>query len=552
MHSLRTRITVTMLAVILAALVIVTLLSAVFIRRTESTKTDRLLAMLCESGVRSLDYYFDSVQNSVLRVSAFVEEDLEGTADPQLEKHMENAREYFGMMASKTKGVLTYYYRIDPSVSSAVKGFWYTDLTGEGFVEHEVTDITQYDVNDTSKLVWFTVPKHEGTPIWLAPYITDNLDVRVISYDAPVYWNGQFIGVVGIEVDYSVMAAEVDGLRLYDSGYAFLSDPDGKLFYHPHIDVPELESAYEIPTQTADSDGFVRYTYQGEEKLAVRRTLSNGMWLNVTVPVSETKGDWQGLIRNIAMGAVIVLIAASLFLMLYTRRITKPLEQLTEAAGQVERGNYDLSLPYDGDDELGRLTRSFRTLSDNVKAHISDLSGQVFTDALTHVKNKGAFANALAELQAQIDRGDSKPAFAIAMLDCDCLKAINDQYGHDKGDIYLRTASGTICEIFKHSPVFRIGGDEFAVILMHDDYNSMDALTDQFDRRTAQINLSAGEPWEQVWISKGFAVYRPAEDKTVQAVVQRADQQMYQNKRDRKKHREIALRPASDKVPPGD
>ena len=182
-----------MLCVILAALVIVTLLSAVFIRRTESYKTDQLLLMLCESGERSLDYYFDSVQNSVLRVTSFAEEDLEGMNDEQLEKHVENIREYFGMMASKTKGVLTYYYRIDPSVSSSVKGFWYTNLSGDGFIEHEVTDITQYDVEDTSKLVWFTVPKHEGRPIWLPPYITDNLDVRVISYDAPVYWKGNFI-----------------------------------------------------------------------------------------------------------------------------------------------------------------------------------------------------------------------------------------------------------------------------------------------------------------------------------------------------------------------
>ena len=75
MHSLRTRITITMLCIILSALVIVTSISAVFIRRTESHKSDRLLLMLCESGERSLDYYFDSVQNSVLRVTSFVEEE---------------------------------------------------------------------------------------------------------------------------------------------------------------------------------------------------------------------------------------------------------------------------------------------------------------------------------------------------------------------------------------------------------------------------------------------------------------------------------------------
>ncbi len=543
MHSLRTRITVTMLCLILIALMIVTLLSAVFIRRTESHKSDQLLLMLCDSGGQSLDYYFESVQNSVLRVSAFVEEDLNGLDDEQFSKHMENAREYFGMMASKTKGVLTYYYRIDPSVSQTVKGFWYTDLNGEGFEEHEVTDITQYDIEDTSKLVWFTVPKHEGKPIWLPPYITDNLDVRVISYDAPVYYKGQFIGVVGIEVDYSTMASEVGGIRPYKNGYAYLSDANGKIFYHPHMDATDLssEEAYEIPDGVVGDDTFVRYTYDGVKKIAVCRTLSNGMRLNVTVPVSETEGGWKDLVLNIALSAAVVLAVSSLFLMIHTRRITKPLEQLIKAAEQVDQGNYDLDLPYDGDDELGRLTRSFRTLSDNVKVHINDLNGQVFSDALTHVKNKGAFSKALEELQEQIEHGEKIPEFAVGVFDCDCLKLINDKYGHIKGDIYLKNACATICEVFKHCPVFRIGGDEFAVIIQNEDFCNMETLMEQFDKTTKAVNTSSGEPWEQVWLSKGFAVFNPHNDNTAIGVMQRADKLMYENKRDRKNNGKIEL-----------
>ena len=77
-----------MLSLILVALMIVTLLSAVFIRRTESHKSNQLLLMLCMSGEQSLDYYFDSVQNSVLRVADFVEEDLDGLEDEQFAQHM--------------------------------------------------------------------------------------------------------------------------------------------------------------------------------------------------------------------------------------------------------------------------------------------------------------------------------------------------------------------------------------------------------------------------------------------------------------------------------
>lgn len=539
-HSLRTEITFTVLCVILASLAVTTLLSAVFIRKTESHKSDQLLRMLCVSGQRSLDYYFDSVQNTVSKVTSFAEEDLDSVeSEEQLAAHMEKAREYFGMMASKTNGVLTYYYRIDPSVSSTVKGFWYTDLTGQGFEEHEVTDITQYDLEDTSRLVWFTVPKHEGRPIWLPPYITDNLDVRVISYDAPVYWKGQFIGVIGIEVDYTTMAEEINSIRLFDSGYAFLSDADGKFFYHPHIDVADLqtESGYEFIFRNEDENNVIRYNYHGEEKEAVWCTLRNGMRLSVTVPFSEAQGDWKGLILNISLGAVIVLIVASLFLMYYTRRITKPLEQLTAAAEQVERGNYDSVLSYDEDDELGRLTRSFKNLSDTVKAHISDLHGQVFLDALTSVKNKGALSQDLNEMQKAIDSGAKDQAFAIGVFDCDFLKQINDRHGHDKGDLFLKKAAHTICAVFKHSPVFRMGGDEFAVILMNEDYLNRDALLEQFDITAEKNNAAAAAPWEEVHLSKGFAVFNPSEDSAVTDVMQRADQLMYENKRERKMQR---------------
>lgn len=535
MHSLRTRITITMLCVILATLVIITSLSAIFIQRTESHKSDQLLLMLCESGERSLDYYFDSVQNSVLKVTSYAEEDLEGREEEQLEEHIENIREYFGMMASKTKGVLTYYYRIDPTVTSSVKGFWYIDLTGQGFEEHEVTDITQYDVNDTSKLVWFTVPKHEGNPIWLPPYITDNLDVRVISYDAPVYWKGEFLGVIGIEVDYSTMAEEVNSIRFYDNGYAFLSDADGNIFYHPRIDVTSLTpKTIDVPFSVKDNSTFSHYTFDGEKKIMTWRPLSNGMRLNVTVPVSETKGEWKELILNITIVAFVVLLFQSLFLMFYTRKITKPLEQLTEAAEQVDKGNYSFKLSYDKDDELGRLTRTFKNLSGNVKAHISDLNGQVYIDSLTHVKNKAAFSKIIDELQEQMNDGTENLKFAIGVFDCDNLKGINDKFGHDKGDIYLETASSTICEVFTHSPVFRIGGDEFSVVLRNEDYSNMESLIEHFNSTTEMINETVDEAWKQVRISKGFAVFSPSDDETVSEVIKRADHLMYEDKRSRK------------------
>ena len=536
MRSLRTKITLMTVCVIIIAVTVVTLLSVVFIRRNEQRESDQLLLLLCETGEKNLDYYFNSVQKSVRKVASFAEADLEGLETEQLERHMERVGKYFDEMASKTNGVLTYYYRVDPEVSRAVKGFWYTDLTGEGFVEHEVTDITLYDTADTSKLVWFTVPKYNGTPVWLPPYITDNLDMRVISYNVPIYWRGRFVGVVGIEIDYTTMAEQVDSIRLYNNGYAFLGDAEGNLFYHPLIDVSQLteETRPAVPDGALGESTFLRYTFEGVDKIAAWLPLSNGMRLNITVPVIETEGNWQNLIVNIMIVALEVLAAASLFTMFYSKRITKPLEQLTEAAEQVDKGNYDVALNYDRNDEVGRLTKTFKNLSSHMKANISDLSKRVYVDALTSVRNKGAYSTYLEEMQNRLEAAGGQMAFAVGVFDCDDLKAVNDKFGHDKGDVYLKTASRLICRVFQHSPVFRIGGDEFSVILQNDDFRNRDALVRQFEKGMEEINLSTGNQWEQVRVAMGIAVYDPRGDHFVIDVVRRADKTMYENKRVRK------------------
>lgn len=410
MRSLRTRITLMTVCVIIIAVAVVTFLSVIFIRNTEQRKSDQLLLLLCETGERNLDYYFNSVQKSLRKVASFAEADLEGLEDEQLQRHMERVGIYFDEMASRTNGVLTYYYRVDPAVSDTVKGFWYTNLTGEGFVEHEPTDITLYNTADTSRLVWFTVAKYNGQPIWLPPYITDNLDVWVISYNVPIYWRGRFVGVVGIEIDYSTMAEQVGSIRLYSNGYAFLSDAEGNLFYHPRIDVSQLtkETMPAVPDGAMGESTFLRYRFEGVDKIAAWLPLSNGMRLNITVPVSETEGDWQSLIVNILIVALGVLAAASLFTMFYSKRITKLLEALTEAAEQVDQGNYDFVLNYDRDDEVGRLTKTFKRLSGHMKANISDLNKRVYVDSLTSVRNKGAYSTYIEEMQSRLDAAGAR------------------------------------------------------------------------------------------------------------------------------------------------
>ncbi|MBQ6121157.1 MAG: diguanylate cyclase [Clostridia bacterium] len=535
MNSIRTKSALLTVCGIVAAMVIATLLGVVALKNVGSSNSDEMLLLLCETGEKNLDFYFESVEQSVEMVSAYVESDLDGLEDEQLQAHLDRVSDIFRKLTYKTNGVLTYYYRIDPSVSTTARGFWYVNQDGEGFQEHEVTDITQYDTEDTSQLVWFTVPKATGEAILLPPYITDNLGARVISYNTPVYLDGRFVGVIGIEIDYSTMAEQVDNIRLYENGYAFINDAEGTIVYHPHMDVAELaESHPKVPNGLLNDEKFIRYTYDGVEKQAVWLPLQNGMRLNVTVPVSEINASWHQWIRQNIIVSAALLVVFILLTMHFTGNITRPLRELTEAAKEVNDGNYEVSLDNRGNDEVGILKRAFNQLIRHLKSYIRDLNDLAYGDALTAVRNKGAFDIYAKKLQEEVENSHEPIEYAVVFFDCNRLKAINDHYGHDKGDIYLKGACSLICQVFAHSPVFRIGGDEFAAILRKQEYAQRDELIALFDQRCYDIRAVAVSPWEKVDIARGMAVYEPDRDGSVEDVIRRADELMYENKRERK------------------
>lgn len=536
MHSIRTKFTLLTVCAVVIALSIATLIGVVSIRNLGERDAHQMLDLMCTTGAMNLDSYFESVEHSVQTVSTLVQDSLEDMPSDQLGSQVERARNLFGRVANNTNGVLTYYFRIDPEVSETVKGFWYVNLDGDGFREYELTDITQYDTNDTSALVWFTVPKATGKGVWLPPYITDNLDVRVISYNVPVYWKERFVGVIGIEIDYRTLSLEVENIRPFDEGYAVIIDENHDVIYHPQIDSTVLFGQEIVPPPEdllVDSTP-IHYTYDGTRKVAVWKQLSNGMRLYVIAPVSKISAGWQEMIRNILIASLIVLVLVSVVVMRYSSHITKPLRDLTEAARQVDKGNYEVALDYDKDDELGILTRTFSQLASHTKEHIASLNQQVYVDALTSVRNKGGYSVYIQKLQDQMDNPDEPLSFAFGVFDCDNLKQINDTYGHDKGDEYLKTASRLICRVFSHSPVFRIGGDEFAVILQNDDYRNREELLSLFRKSREEICGSAQNPWEKVGITMGLAVYDQQTDTSVIDVARRADQLMYENKRLRK------------------
>ena len=149
-------------------------------------------------------------------------------------------------------------------------------------------------------------------------------------------------------------------------------------------------------------------------------------------------------------------------------------------------------------------------------------------DALTGVRNRTAYEHTEKRMNKEIAAGKSDP-FALLYCDVNNLKYTNDTYGHDRGDELIRTACRMICDVFRHSTVFRVGGDEFAAILRGDDYDNRDALL---------ARLAPSEAYGHVSIACGLAVFDPAQDHDLSSVCKQADAAMYENKREMKSREE--------------
>ena len=147
-------------------------------------------------------------------------------------------------------------------------------------------------------------------------------------------------------------------------------------------------------------------------------------------------------------------------------------------------------------------------------------------DSLTGVRNATAYRELEESIQKSINNKISHSPFAIVVCDINNLKYINDYKGHKAGDEYIRSAARMICSIFAHSPVFRVGGDEFVAVLAESDYDNRVSLVDMLKKRSLyNLKHNSGPV-----IAVGFSVFDILNDHMVSDVFNRADNCMYENK----------------------
>ena len=268
--------------------------------------------------------------------------------------------------------------------------------------------------------------------------------------------------------------------------------------------------------------------------------------LCVDVPVQEihdTIRSHMAVTLALIIGLGVLFTAG--FILWSTRNIVTPIRELEKSVTgfvtQSQGQQFTLTAPsLRTNNEIASLSAAAVKMADDINDYVAkiveaervaaEMRDMVNKDSLTGLRNRVTFASYIQQMQERIDRGE-KIAFAVAAFDCDNLKGINDQYGHERGDEYLLTTSRLICRVFKNCDIFRVGGDEFAAVLQNEEYENRAALVDRFYDESSAINAKAEQEWEFVHAAVGLAAFKPEIDRTVSDTVRRADKFMYDNKR---------------------
>ncbi|MCR5826146.1 MAG: GGDEF domain-containing protein [Oscillospiraceae bacterium] len=339
-------------------------------------------------------------------------------------------------------------------------------------------------------------------------------------------------------------------------------DTEGNLYLgwvsDDEYDIETVRKLYEIMAQD-DIVFFIEKTEWGTDYTgALPLRDDSGACYGILCVDIDVTAMFDELTRNALNNSGVVVLLGLLYtvaFMLWSRRnITAPVQDLEKGvvdfAGRSHGQRSVDALKFEApvirtDNEVKSLARAITQMTEDMQDYVREvlsaeatsrdmkkladaMSTLATVDPLTGSGNLTACMREEEAINRQIAEDPSGVDFALAMIDINCMKYINDGFGHEKGDAALRCLAETATRAFPHSQVFRIGGDEFIVILRKQDCRDAEQLQERFHAETSWPKND--EPWVKLSASIGVAHYTPGRDHSMDDVLKRADQAMYDMK----------------------
>lgn len=175
------------------------------------------------------------------------------------------------------------------------------------------------------------------------------------------------------------------------------------------------------------------------------------------------------------------------------------------------------------------VSERLRTVHSELTSKLSVARREAMMDPLTRLWNRRGASVMLKSACEECDNNESP--LAIALLDLDNFKRINDSYGHQTGDEVLRKAAGRLVHNVRATDVVcRLGGDEFLVLMADTDAALAGTVAERLRRGVTETSIPTRQGSVPVSVSVGFTVRKPGDDSSVEQLIERADRGLLHSK----------------------
>lgn len=236
----------------------------------------------------------------------------------------------------------------------------------------------------------------------------------------------------------------------------------------------------------------------------------------------------------VILNLVMLLIVAGILLLStrqFGRQIGVDMQRIQNRINTIIDGNNDEHPPRPTIKEIASLLPDIDKVAYEVRDQHQQLRDQSLTDPLTQLHNRRYFNLVIEKAFEQSRR---RPASVLLMIDVNDFKEINDRNGHDQGDMMLQTISDSLQRNIRSSDeAFRIGGDEFAVILHDIEWDHLKKWIESFARRHDRelaVRKPPGLSPNCCTLSIGATLVDAGRFGNISAALRAADQAMYKAK----------------------
>lgn len=391
MRSIKTRIIVAVVMCALLSAVVCGGISVVNSSKTSYAESQSDMLLYCENQGMVLNSMMEKIEQSVSTVYHVALQRLDDVSafkgsKEYVDAYTEEMADILLQAANNTDGSLTAYLRYNPDFTEPDSGIFLTrDDEDSTFTSVTPTDFSIYDPDDLEHVGWYYVPVQNGKPTWMEPYFNSNINVYMISYVIPIFIDGESIGIVGIDIDFSEFTDLIDAAKVFDSGYAFLANEDGSIMYHKDLDVgtaiADADKNMDVVVKALQAsdrqDTLIDYEYKGEDKNLCYETLTNNMRFVLVSPSSELRAQAVRMAYMIIGGAGIAMLLAGALGAVIGFRITKPITKITDIVSETAEFNFvqnvDDSNLESRKDETGRMAVSIQEMRSNLRNMVEEI-----------------------------------------------------------------------------------------------------------------------------------------------------------------------------------